>query len=142
MARFASIVLVDGRGWLLLQERDEHAVIAPGKWGFTGGHLEPGEDYLGAAVRELREETGLVVPADRLRLFGVFPFHHEETGSDDEVALFAARTTATDDEVVVGEGRQIVFVGPDEARGLDLTASAAEVLRDFLDSDLYQELTR
>ena len=44
MHRFASVLLVDRRGWLLLQERDEHPVIDPEKWGFVGGHVEDGED--------------------------------------------------------------------------------------------------
>ena len=30
--RFANVVLVDERGWILLQERDEHPVIDPDKW--------------------------------------------------------------------------------------------------------------
>ena len=59
MQRFASVVLVDSRGWVLLQERDEHPAIDPEKWGFVGGHLEPGEDFLAGAYRELAEETGI-----------------------------------------------------------------------------------
>ena len=44
MRRFASILLVDPRGWLLLQERDEHPVIDPGCWGFVGGHVDRDEE--------------------------------------------------------------------------------------------------
>ena len=51
--RFGSVILVDPRGWLLLQERDEHPVIDPECWGFCGGHLEPGEEPLAGALREL-----------------------------------------------------------------------------------------
>ena len=57
MNRFACVVLIDRHGRLLLQERDEHPVIDPEKWGFCGGHLDEGEDALGGAVRELEEEN-------------------------------------------------------------------------------------
>ncbi len=140
--RFACVVLVDPRGWILLQERDEHAVIAPERWGYSGGHVEPGETDLEAAVRELAEETGLALSPADLRLHGCFEVHHPETGSDDVMAFYAAATTAGDADIVLGEGRRIVFVDPADARRLPLTGSAALTLPDFLASDLYAELTR
>lgn len=41
---------------LMLQRNDD---LFPGYWNLPGGHALPGEDALAAAVRELREETGL-----------------------------------------------------------------------------------
>lgn len=46
-----------GHRWVLLVERDDdHG------WAIPGGCLDPGEDALTAAVRELAEETGLLLP--------------------------------------------------------------------------------
>lgn len=134
MTRFASVVLFDVRGWLLLQERDEHPVIDPEKWGFVGGHVEPGEDFETAAYRELEEETGLHLDGG-LELFGQFTVHHADTGSDDEVQLFTARMPGlTDADIDCREGRRIVFVDPEAARALDLTAAARRLLPVLLDS--------
>ncbi|MGI9157509.1 MAG: NUDIX domain-containing protein [Marmoricola sp.] len=139
MQRFSSIVLVDGRGWLLLQERDEHPVIDPEKWGFVGGGVEPGEDYETAAYRELAEETGVELTGG-LRLLDTFGVFHTHSQSDDEFSLWLMRIDLTDAEIVLGEGRRIVFVDPGTARSLDLTAAAKIALPVILDSDLCQEL--
>jgi 8-oxo-dGTP pyrophosphatase MutT (NUDIX family) len=107
-----------------------------------GGHLEPGEDFLTGAVRELEEETGVRLAPGDLTLFTELEVVHEEYGSVDTLAVYAAATDLADDDIVLGEGRQIVFVEPEAARGLDLSASAARVVPAFLDSDLYRTLSR
>lgn len=54
----AIVTVTDNAGtrWLLMVERsDGHG------WAMPGGYVEPGEDPIDAAVRELAEETGLMV---------------------------------------------------------------------------------
>lgn len=140
--RFASVILVDHRGWLLLQERDELPVIDPEKWGLAGGHLDEGEEPEAGAYRELVEETGVRLSPGELRLWSRLAVWHEVYGTLDEINVYAARTDLTDEDIVCGEGRQIVFVEPGAARLLDLTASASIVVPGFLDSDLYASMTR
>jgi 8-oxo-dGTP diphosphatase len=57
-------VIKDGRGRLLLIKRG-HAPGA-GLWSLPGGRIEPGETDAEALVREMREETGLVIEAGPL----------------------------------------------------------------------------
>ena len=130
----AAVILVDDRGWLLLQERDEHAPVDPDVWGLVGGHVEPGESWTDGVRRELLEETGLEV--DDLVLW------HQEADDEGEVRVWVARTTLRDADVTVGEGRQIVFVDPERVRdgSLDIADFAGRLVRLFLDSETYRLL--
>jgi 8-oxo-dGTP pyrophosphatase MutT (NUDIX family) len=140
MHRFACVLLVDARGRLLLQERDEHPVIDPEKWGLPGGHVEDGEEFEPAAYRELEEETGIRLTPGELRLWRELEVFHEAYGTLDTTRVYVARVDLTDADIVVGEGRQIVFVEPSVARGLDLTTSATTAVPEFLDSQEYRDL--
>lgn len=58
--RVAHVLVVNAKGDLLLQKRSPHKDIQPGKWDTSvGGHLDPGETYHDAALREMAEELGL-----------------------------------------------------------------------------------
>ncbi|MEV7771944.1 NUDIX domain-containing protein [Kitasatospora sp. NPDC086791] len=53
---------------VVLLRRGPKAKFAQGRWDLPVGKSEPGEPITGTAVRELREETGLVVAPEDLRL--------------------------------------------------------------------------
>ncbi len=57
-------VIKDGQGRLLLVKRGHEP--GAGLWSLPGGRVEPGETDAEALVREMREETGLVVRAGEL----------------------------------------------------------------------------
>ena len=140
--RFSGVVLVDGDGRILLQERDEHPRIDPEKWGLAGGHVDPGEDFETAAYRELEEETGVRLAPGDLERFGEFIVDHRAAyGTWDRMQVFVAATDLTDVDIDCREGRQIVFVDPEVARGLDLTAGATDIVPALLDSPTYARLT-
>jgi 8-oxo-dGTP pyrophosphatase MutT (NUDIX family) len=138
----ASVILVDERGWLLLQERDDAAPVAPNQWGLVGGHVEPGEDWEHAVRRELEEETGLKV--DGLELWFDEVVQHSpkiSTHLADHWKIWVARVALTDADVVLGEGRQIVFVDPATFETLDLAPATGHLLPMFLASDAFARLT-
>ncbi|MDP9764307.1 NUDIX domain-containing protein [Deinococcus enclensis] len=85
-----SVLLQDETGRVLLQRRGDD-----GRWGTPGGGLNPGEDFLTAAHRELFEETGLrcpdlrLLPLDQGLVSGPDFYHRYPTGH--EVYMVGAR---------------------------------------------------
>jgi 8-oxo-dGTP pyrophosphatase MutT (NUDIX family) len=139
--RFVTVILVDQRGWLLLQERDDDAPVAPGQWGLVGGKVETDEGFEDAIYRELAEETGLRWESG-LRKW--FDGHFQHTGDWLPVRfqVWVAPTNCGNDDIACGEGRQIVFVDPSAAQDLDLGESARHFVHDFIASPTYSEIVQ
>jgi 8-oxo-dGTP diphosphatase len=70
------ILIFDGER-VLLQKGSKDKKIYPGLYNGLGGHIEPGEDVLSAARRELKEESGLT--ASDLHLCGTIMIDVEES---------------------------------------------------------------
>jgi 8-oxo-dGTP pyrophosphatase MutT (NUDIX family) len=116
----AIIVLTDQAGRVLMQHRGHDAPVEPGRWTPPGGHLEPGEDALAAAHRELLEETGLtaVLVPDRVV---------EQAGADGagvRFHVFAGRTDACQEDVILGEGLAMRFLTAEEIAAKELVSNA------------------
>lgn len=141
VSRLAVILLVDQRGWVLLQERDEFTPRSANQWGMVGGHVEDGEGYEPAAYRELEEETGLRFEAGLLQLWRSQSFSYSD-GFTNDYQVYVAASDITDADIVVGEGRQIVFVDPATVPSLDKSESCAFFVPEFLASDAYRSLVR
>jgi 8-oxo-dGTP pyrophosphatase MutT (NUDIX family) len=80
------VIVLDRDGRVLLAHATETT-----HWDIPKGQGEPGEAPIDAALRELVEETGIVLAPERLKDLGRFLYRR-----DKDLHLFAAR--ATDDE--------------------------------------------
>ena len=103
-----ALIIRDGK--ILFQRRTDN-----GKWGLIGGLVEMNEIYEEAALREIREETGLEV---KLTSFlGIFHNHDMVWSNGDAAHVISAMFTA---EIVSGEPRideesfELRFFGTDE----------------------------
>jgi isopentenyl-diphosphate delta-isomerase len=70
--RAVHVLVFNARGEVFLQKRSMKKDTAKGKWdSSSSGHVDHGEDYDACAVRELREEIGLVLAQTPQRLFKI-----------------------------------------------------------------------
>lgn len=53
--------ILNSKGEVLIQKRNENLKRNPGKWAYTGGIVDEGETSLEGAIRETKEELGINV---------------------------------------------------------------------------------
>ena len=103
-----AVIVRDGK--ILFQRRTDN-----GKWGLIGGLVEMNETYEEAALREIREETGLEVKLDSF--LGIYHNHNMVWSNGDAAHVISAMFTAG---IVSGEPRideesyELRFFGKDE----------------------------
>jgi len=87
----ASAVIISSDNKVLLGQKDPKSgrAYADGSWLIPGGGIEPGETALEAALREVLEETGLIISAQQTELI-------EDKGRDT-----TRKTLSTGEEIIV-----------------------------------------
>jgi ADP-ribose pyrophosphatase YjhB (NUDIX family) len=119
----AIITGADGRLLLIKRGHEPEA----GRWSLPGGRVEPGETDHEALVREVREETGLVVTPGRL----VGEVERPSNGGRMLVIRDYA-ATVTGGELTAGDDAEDArWVGPPDLQSLSLTTGLEEVLYDW-----------
>ena len=119
-------VIKDGAGRLLLIRRGHE----PGKglWSIPGGRIEPGESDEAALVREVLEETGLVVTAGRL--IGAVLRPAGVSGAVLDIRDYAAEVTGG--TLVPGDDADdAVWARAADLESLPLTGGLLEALRSW-----------
>ncbi len=128
-AIFTNMCMIeDGEGRVLIQDRKNPNW--PG-YTFPGGHVEPGESFVGSVIREVWEETGLTI--EHPTLCGIKQFQTKE-GTRYLVLFYKANrfsgTLTSSDE---GE---VFWLPREELDHSPLASDFAEMLKVFEDDTL------
>jgi len=91
--------------------------VWPDQYNGVGGHVESGEDVRSAALREIREETGLEV--HDLRLRGVINIPVDEENNTG-IAVFVFTAVASTRDVCPSDEGTLEWVARDRLPALDL----------------------
>ncbi len=82
------------KGEYLIQKRAATKKQAPNKWGMTAGHVDAGEDFEEAMIREIREELGIEVALEELTPLSTFKeaFENETTTNNNYTRYYFYET--------------------------------------------------
>ena len=120
-------MVYDGQGNILVQNRRKR------DWSgitFPGGHVEAGESFADAVIREVWEETGLII--EHPVLCGIKQWT-EENGARAVVLFY--KTDRFSGELKSSEEGEVFWVRREEFESLPLAADMAQNMRVFESDD-------
>ena len=128
-----NIIIEDGKGNYLIQQRTDDAPLWPGMWGLWGGGIEEGESASQAGIRELQEELDVTVLPEELQLFKKYHFQSRRTGKMVDKHVFVLPFNPKW-KIILGEGKGYAFFNKDELASLPFADRPREFLLDYIQS--------
>lgn len=128
-AIFTNMCMIeDGEGRVLIQDRKDPNW--PG-YTFPGGHVEPGESFVGSVIREVWEETGLII--EHPTLCGIKQFQTKEGARYLVLFYKANRFSGT---LTSSDEGEVFWLPREELDHSPLASDFAEMLKVFEDDTL------
>ena len=124
-------MIYDNTGRVLVQNRLDSGW--PGI-AFPGGHVEKGESFTDAAIREVREETGLTV--SHLHMCGVKDWVRD---NETRYVVHLYKTNVFEGEPISSDKGEVWWVPLNELPDMKLSKSMKTMLRLFLEDDLSEQ---
>ncbi len=123
----AVLCLIQDGNRILLQNRvkkDWHGYTLP------GGHVEPGESFVDAVIREMKEETGLDILNPRLVGIKQFPI------DDGRYIVLLFKTENFRDQIVSSDEGEMEWVDYDRLSDIETVDDLEDLLKVFNDPRL------
>ena len=123
-AQGVSAILINRRGQVLLQQRDDNPAIRyPGHWSLFGGTIEEGESAATAVAREVQEEIDF-----EMKNFGLF---REFVQNNKREFAFVGELSAELNELTLSEGQGMNLFYPSQLRELLIRPDDKETLHEL-----------
>lgn len=128
-AIFTNLCMIyDGAGNILVQDRKDPSW--PGIC-FPGGHVEPGESFVDAVIREVYEETGLTI--ENPILCGAKQF---QTEKGERYVVFFYKTNRFSGELKSSDEGEVFWIPRNDLHNYTLCEDFPDMVRVFEDETL------
>lgn len=123
------VIIQNQNGDFLLHLRDGYTKNMPNQWSLIGGRVEEDETPEKAAIREVREETDLLVK--NLAVFTKITFNDRW-----DAIIFYVRVDSSKQKMILHEGKRLMFFSKEEIvtfiNSLPYSNPFLEVLKKYL----------
>ncbi|SDO51971.1 8-oxo-dGTP diphosphatase [Streptococcus equinus] len=123
-------LIEDGQGNVVMQIRDPKRYSWSG-YALPGGHIEAHEGLVESVIREVKEETGLVIKNPQL-----VGMKHWYTKEDERYLVFLYRTSEFEGDIHSTDEGEIKWVPRKDLPNLDLAYDMLNLLRVFEEENL------
>jgi len=125
-----AIITCDGK--ILLEKRRDCDI-----WGLVGGGVKKHETEIQAIIREIYEELGLRIPADRFQKLAVYGEPGRVAAYQDGsiwrmvIVVFGLELDAIPDIKISAESRDIRFFSKEELKNIEIVVSHSDIVEDW-----------
>lgn len=133
--RFAGTFFVSSSGKIIGQQRDDKPGIDnPGQISAFGGAMEGDEEPLSTALRELEEETNLIVNEERLKKLIDYTAYREMTGEWQRIYYYYLNITDEElNKLIIYEGQGWAYInGSNDPKSTENSIEALRKLESIL----------
>ena len=128
-------MICDGEGNVIVQDKEDSSWRG---WNFPGGHVEPGESVTESVIREVFEETGLIVK--KPSLCGIKEFPRRSDGK--RYIVFLYRADVFSGELKDSDEGRVFWHPIDKLEKEKLAPTFDEMLKVFCDDSISEVFYR
>ena len=131
-AKLGANAIITCKGKLLLEKRRDSDT-----WGLVGGGVKANETELQAITREIYEELGLRVSADKFRKLGVYGEPGRIAAYQDGsvwrmvIVVFGLHLEEEPKLSISAESRELRFFTPEELKSIDIVVTHSDIVEDL-----------
>lgn len=124
---FVAVAIIVKDGKIFIARRAEHKTAFPGLFELIGGHVEKGETFEAAVVREVKEEIGLDIEV--ITVIDAFSYFSEDEYKAEVMYLCEQLDPSQEPVLNPDDHSEGIWIGPDEIDKMERDTEETAAIR-------------